>query len=188
MQLMFIIMISLALSLGIYGTVAERGANIVKLDLRMTVMSLIWAALELLAAIAGYGLGILIKNYEMAEHSVFWVDVLAGFLLAMIGIRMLISACNHKTILEHRMENVDMRTDVILSLRICLQALFAGAACGILQLNFFIVILTIFAFSMIFAVIGYVSGRAYGAQFSNKAVGLGGSLLCVLSVALQVYR
>ncbi len=187
MQLLFILMMALALSLEIFSVVAERGANIVKLDRKMTVMSLIWAALELLAAIIGYGLGVWVKNYEMTEYSSFWIDVLAGVLLAAIGIRMLFTAFKHRTILEHRMENVDIQADALLSLRLCFQALLAGAACGISQFSLLLVIVAVFVLSMLFAVVGYVSGRAYGAQFSSKAVGVGGCLLCLLSLLIQFY-
>lgn len=183
-----VIVIALALSLGIYSAVAKRGANLVKLDTKMAIMSAIWGLLELAAAMAGYGIGRWILTREVvAEHSRFWVHVLAGFLLAVIGIRMILQAFKKKTLLEHRMESVDMRTDALLALRLCIQALIAGIACGLLTINFVAVIVAMFVFSVLFAVIGYIFGRAYGAMYTDQAVGIGGVMLCVLGVLLQIW-
>ena len=47
-------------------------------------------------------------------------------------------------------------------------------------------LLSVFGFSAIFAGIGYVSGRANGAVLTDQAVGLAGSLLCILGICLQI--
>ena len=52
-----IIIISLALALGTYGIAAQRGANLVKLDRYILLMSALWGIMELAAAFAGYGAG-----------------------------------------------------------------------------------------------------------------------------------
>lgn len=183
-----VIVIALALSLGIYGVVAKRGANLVKLDKKMAIMSAIWGLLELAAAMAGYGIGHWILTRELeTDHSHFWVHVLAGVLLAVVGIRMLLQAFQKKTLLEHRMESVDMRGDALLALRICVQALIAGISCGLLSISFVTVVIAVFAFSIIFAVMGYIFGRAYGALFTDQAIGAGGVMLCILGVALQFW-
>ena len=49
----YIILISLSLALGIYGVVVQRGANLVRLDFRMSLMAVIWALFELTAALSG---------------------------------------------------------------------------------------------------------------------------------------
>ena len=167
-----IIIISLALALGTYGIAAQRGANLVKLDRYILLMSALWGIMELAAAFAGYGAGRWILTREVVtEHNLYWVHVLAGVLMAAVGLRMLLQAFKKKSLFEHRMERVDIRADVLLSLRLCLQALFLGIACGL---------------SAIFAGIGYVSGRANGAVLTDQAVGLAGSLLCILGICLQI--
>ena len=161
-----IIIISLALALGTYGVAAQRGANLVKLDRYTLLMSALWGVLELVSAFVGYGTGRWILTREVVtEHNLYWVHVLAGVLLAAVGLRMLLQAFKKKSLFEHRMERVDIRADVLLSMRLCLQALFLGIACG---------------------GIGYVSGRANGAVLTDQAVGLAGSLLCILGICLQI--
>ena len=169
-----IIIISLALALGTYGIAAQRGANLVKLDRYILLMSALWGIMELAAAFAGYGAGRWILTREVVtEHNLYWVHVLAGVL-------------RKKSFFEHRMERVDIRADVLLSLRLCLQALFLGIACGLLMLPMKGFLLSVFGLSAVFAGIGYVSGRANGAVLTDQAVGLAGSLLCILGICLQI--
>ena len=176
-----ILVISLALALSTYGIAAHRGANLVKLDRYTVIMSAIWGGLELIAALVGYAAGRWVEAGRIpAEQNRFWVHVLAGVLMAAVGVRMLMHALQKKTLLEHRMETVDIKTDTVLSLRLCAQALFLGISCGLLQL------FCVFGFSAIFAGIGYVSGRANGALFTDQATGIGGALLCVLGIVLQI--
>ena len=182
-----ILVISLALALGTYGIAAQRGANLVRLDRYTLIMSAIWGILELAAAFAGYRAGSWILEREIgAEHSAFWIHVLAGVLLAAVGLRMLMQALRKKSFLEHRMESVDIKTDVLLSLRLCMQALFLGVSCGLLMVPVSGFLLSVFGFSAVFAGIGYVSGRANGALLTDQAIGLGGSLLCILGIFLQI--
>lgn len=182
-----ILVISLSLALATYAIAAQRGANLVKLDRYTLIMSAIWGILEFAAAFAGYGAGRWVLAREIGtDHSPFWIHVLAGVLLAAVGLRMLMQAFRKKTLLEHRMESVDIRTDVILSLRLCLQALFLGISCGLLMVPLQGFLLSVFAFSAVFAGIGYVSGRANGALFIDQAIGLGGGLLCILGIVLQI--
>ena len=182
-----ILVISLALALGTYEISAQRGANLVRLDQNTVIMSAIWGILELAAAFAGCCAGRWILTREIGpDHSPFWIHVLAGLLLAGVGIRMLLQAFQRKTLLEHRMESVDIRADVILSLRLCLQAFFLGMSCGLLQVPLQGFLLSVFVFSALFAGIGYVSGRANGALFTDQAIGLGGGILCILGILLQI--
>ena len=62
----YIILISLSLALGIYGVVVQRGANLVRIDFRMSLMAVIWAGLELVASLFGYGIGTWILQFEMS--------------------------------------------------------------------------------------------------------------------------
>ena len=182
-----IFVISLALALSTYGIAAHRGANLVKLDRYTVIMSAIWGGLELISALVGYAAGRWVEAGRIpAEQNRFWVHVLAGILMAAVGVRMLMHALQKKTPLEHRMETVDIKTDTVLSLRLCAQALFLGISCGLLQLPISILLFCVFGFSAIFAGIGYVSGRANGALFTDQATGIGGALLCVLGIVLQI--
>lgn len=185
----FIILICAALSFGVYGVVVQRGANLVRIDSRTALMALLWGAVELSAALFGYGIGRWILRFEMErDRSAFWVHLLAGVILAAIGIRMLMKAFRKKTFLEHRMENIDIRADVLLSLRLCVNGCFAGIACGLLRFNLLQVLAAAFLISAAFAVIGYITGRSWGAEPSGKAYAIGGSLLCALSIALQLVK
>ena len=65
--------------------------------------------------------------------------------------------------------------------------LLAGVACGIMQFNLLSVILTVFAATAVFAIFGYISGRAYGGEQSSRIAGaVGGGLLCAVGVLLQI--
>ncbi len=185
----YIILISLALALGIYGVVVQRGANLVRLDFRMSLMAVIWAAVELAAALFGYGAGRCVLQFEMArEQNPFWSHIIAGAIFVAIGIRMLFLAFRKKTFLEHRMENVDIRADALLSLHLCVHGFFAGIACGILRLYLPFLLGSVFIISGVFAVGGYITGRTWGVEPCDKAYALGGALLCLIGIALQILR
>ena len=172
-HLIYVILISAALALGIYGVVVQRGANLVRIDGRTAQMALIWAAFQLLAALAGYGIGSWILHFELErDRSIFWIHILAGVILAGIGVRMLLTAFKKKTFLEHRMENIDIREDTLLSLRMCVHGCFAGIACGLLRLGLVQMLVCTFVISALFAVAGYISGRAWGAEPRDKAYAL----------------
>lgn len=184
---LFIVLISISLALGTYGLVVQRGACLVRIDARMTLMAFICGILELAAALLGYGIGSRILLMELErERSVFWVHLIAGMILASIGVRMLLIAFQNRSILEHRMENVDIRADVLLSLRLCVHGCFAGIACGLLRFSLSRVLIAAFVITTGFATVGYITGRVWGVAPSGKAYALGGSLLCALSIALQL--
>ena len=154
-----IIVISLALALGTYGIAAQRGANLVKLDRYTLLMSALWGVLELGSAFIGYGTGRWILTREVVtEHNLYWVHVLAGVIMAAVGLRMLLQAFRKKSFI----------------------------VCGLLMLPMTGFLLSVFGFSAVFAGIGYVSGRANGAILTDQAVGLAGSLLCILGICLQI--
>ncbi|MDO5133806.1 MAG: manganese efflux pump [Eubacteriales bacterium] len=183
----FIILISASLALGTYGVVVQRGACLMRIDARTTLMAVIWGALELAAALLGYSVGSRVLLLEMGrEHSTVWVRLIAGMILASIGIRMLCKAFRGRSFLEHRMENVNLRADALLSLRLCVHGCFAAIACGLLRCSLAHVLIAAFVINTGFAVIGYITGRVWGVAPSGKAYALGGSLLCALSIALQL--
>ena len=150
-------------------------------------MSAIWGTLELAFALIGCMAGRWVLTGRIAaEQNRFWIHILAGVLMAAVGLRMLLQAFQKKTLLEHRMETVDIKADTVLSLRLCIQAMLLGISCGLLRLPVHILLISVFGFSAIFAGIGYVSGRANGALFTDQATGIGGALLCVLGIVLQI--
>ncbi len=186
--ILYVILIAVALSLAIFAVVVQRGASVVKLDKRLIGSGLSAGAIQLAAALAGYGIGTWILHADIVErHSSFWEHVLAGVLLAIVGIRMLFQAFQKKTILEHRVDRIDMKRDSIEFLRLCLNAFVAGIACGILEVTLWVMLIVVFALALLFVLLGYYSGRAFGDEFSRKAYAIGGCILCALGVCLQVF-
>ena len=188
-HILFIILISAGLASGIYGVVIQQGANLVRMDVRTAVMGLVWGSIQLCASLIGYGTGRWVLNFEMGrEHSIFWVNLLAGLILVGIGVRMLMKALQKKTFLEHRMEQLDIRQDFLLALRICVHGLFAGIACGLLQYSLPVLLICAFVISVISALGGYISGQIWGAEPCSRAFGFGGVLLFLIGIALQVVQ
>lgn len=188
MALLYSILIAVALAAGIFATVSESGANIVKLDKRLTAMGLSTGALQIGGTVAGYFIGKWILSGETSrdDRSLFWGHVLAGVLLAIVGVRMLLTALQKKTRFEHRIEKINLQEDTVRVLRLCVNALLAGVACGIMEFNLPVLIIAVFVTCTLSAVFGYISGRSYGAQSSKEAYAGGGVLFCVLGVILQL--
>ena len=168
-HILFILLISAGLALGIYGVVIQQGANLVRMDLRTTLIAVLWGALELAVTFAGCRIGKWLLLFETERHhSVFWVHLLAGLILACIGVRMLFKAFRKKTFLEHRMEQLDVREDLLPTLRLFVSGLLAGV--------------------VVSSVGGYNSGQIWGPAPCRKAFGIGGCLLFLVAIALQVVR
>ena len=186
MHALFIIMIAVALSLDIFGALCNRGALLVKFDKKVAEIVASCAALQLTSACVGYWLGSLLLQNGTTEHSAFWVHAFAGVLLAAIGVRMLIQAFKKNGMTEHRMDEVDIRTDLKISLLQCINALLAGVVCGIMTYNFLYMVIAIALGTAIFAAVGYFSGRSFGPTPSHKAYAIGGGMLCIISIVLQL--
>ncbi len=182
----FIVALAIGMALSICAVVMQRGANIVKLDKKMILSGLAVGAVMLAATCAGYGIGTWILSRALKDHSLFWIHALAGFLLAVVGIRMLVKAFRKKTILEHRMEKIDIREDTVLALPLCADAFCVGIVCGLLMMHIGAVIVAVFLASLLFVVLGYVGGQNWGVALIGKTYGIGGSILCVLGIILQL--
>lgn len=189
MHILFILLISAGLSFGIYGVVIQQGANLVRLDARTAAMGLLWGVIHLCASLVGYGTGRWILHFEMGRNrSFFWANLLAGLILVCIGIRMLMKALHKQSFLEHRMEELDVRQDFLLALRMCVYGLLAGIACGLLQYSLPVLVICAFVISVCSAVGGYISGRIWGAGPCRRAFGIGGILLFLIGIALQIVQ
>lgn len=186
MEALFLLLITFSLAAGIYGSVLQSGANIVRLDRRMTLTGFAVGAIQLGASVLGYLIGkrVLLAGIVGDGHR-FWARVLGGVLLAFIGVRMLMRAFQRKTFLEHRIERIDMKKDVLADLQLCVYSALAGAACGLLSFHFLLFLLLIFLFALFSAIGGYISGRANGAEHAPYAYALGGGLLCAVSLLIQ---
>lgn len=186
MKVLIIVLIALGLALEELGMVAQRGAQVVNLDKKMTLTACIWGAFALGSVALGYCGGQWILTGDIGERETFWIHVVAGVFLALVGINMLIHAFRPGMIFEHRMEFIDIRHDVLLGLRFLFYGFLCGLSCGLLEFRFIVVGLTFFALSMAFVIIGYLCGRSFGAEISRKAYAAGGGLLCILGIILQI--
>lgn len=185
---LYVILIALALALAIYAVVVQRGASIVKLNSKLAASSLAAGVIQLGATIAGYGIGRWFLYEEMdGQRSHYWVRVLAGILLAVVGVRLLLLGFKKQNILEHREEQIDMKRDLVTFLRLCVNAFVAGIAFGILQVQLVLALIAVSVLAVAFVIIGYLSGRAYGGGSSNKAYAIGGGIMCAVGIFLQIF-
>lgn len=173
------------MGLGIYGIVARRGANIVCLDMRMVWMAVIWGILQLTTAGLGYGAGVLLLRAD--SHVQTGGDpahIAACVLLAGCGARMILFGLRKKTILEHRMERINMQEDTLLCLRCCGLSAAAGCAFGLLRYPLAAMVAAAFGSACLCTILGYLGGRIYGTLRTDAAQIAGGALLCGLACLL----
>ncbi|MEE3419975.1 MAG: manganese efflux pump [Lachnospiraceae bacterium] len=187
MTIAYAILIAAAMSMAVFAVTVQRGASVAKLDKNLLLSGLVSGALQLGATLAGYGIGklILMKEHERGD-SHFWPNVLAGILLLVVGIRMLLLAFRKQTILEHRIEKIDMKSDTLCFLRLCINAFVGAIACSLLGVSLLAMILSVFAASLVVVIAGYEVSRSFGDLSSSKAYAIGGSVLCAMGVILQV--
>ncbi len=186
MQILVIGIIAISLALCVFGFIEQRGAMLVMLDGRVILMALIFGAVLLAASGAGYGLGQWILSEDLGDHERFWIHVLSGILLAGTGIRFFSLALRRVSLLEHRMENVDMRHDTLLCLRFCFMELMAGVVCGLLQVSLPGFLTAIFCTNLLATAGGYAFGRANGAVLGRQCWLVSGALMWGLGIILQL--
>ena len=125
-------------------------------------------------------------SFDLRERDIFLVHIIAGALLVVAGMRMLFLAFERKTLVEHRMDEIDVRHDAILGIRLCLLSLMAGVALGLLEYSLKEVLLVIGCMSVCFTAAGYFAGRAYGVGLCRRAYMVSGALLCAAGVLVQL--
>ncbi len=187
MAIGFVILTALSLAMAVFAIAVKKGANVVVLDAALFESGLIAGAVEIAAAAVGYGIGRLILSREMtAQHSLFWVHLLAGFMLAAIGIRMLLQGFQKQTIWEHRMQKIDMKSDAAAFLRVCANAGVVGIAFGLMRVNLLLMLAITFLTTIAGVMLGYYGGRAFGGESGNKVCAVGGGILCIVGICLQI--
>lgn len=182
----FVIALAAALAFGVFAVAVQRGAMLVRIDRLTALMSVIWGAISLGMACAGYGIGKWILNLDLARPNHFWVHVICGVFLVITGVRMLYRAFRKKTFIERRMEKIDVRHDTLLCLSLAVSCVLLGAVCGLLEAGFVKVMFAFFLFSTGFAVFGYMNGRSNGPVWSDRAYMIGGAILFVVGIMLQI--
>lgn len=185
-QFVFILLIGAAVSAGIFGKVTTRGAQLVKFDRRLAVMAAIWGVCALGETWLGHLTGRWILSFDLKERDILLVHIIAGFILVAAGMRMLFLSFERKILIEHRMDEIDVRHDAILGIRLCLLSLMAGAALGLLEYSLKEVLLVIGCMSVCFTAAGYLAGRAYGVGLCRRAYIVSGALLCAAGVLVQL--
>jgi len=186
MQFIVIAIVTIALSLCVFGLVERRGAMLVRLDGRVLLMALIFGAVFLAASCAGYGLGKWILKSDLGGRQIFWIDLVSGLILIGAGSRLILRALSRDSFLEHRMETVDIRHDTLLCLKSCVPDLMAGVVCGLLEVSFGGLMAAVFCGDLAAAAGGYTFGRANGSTLGRGCWAVSGALLCGLGVALQI--
>lgn len=188
MHWLYIILIALSLALGIFASVMQSGANLVRIDRKVILVGFVSGLLDLGAAAAGFGISHLAVTRVDTQGSGVWIRIIAGAILALIGIRMLVRAFGHHSFLEHRMESLDLRSELLTELRLCVHSFFAGLAMGLLQISLLPFLFTVMVMAIAFAIGGYFAGRSLGPESSTPAFAVGGGLLCLVGVILQLIR
>ena len=170
-QFAFIFLIGAAISAGIFGKVTTRGAQLVKFDRRLAAMAVIWGVCALGETWLGHLTGRWILSFDLKERDILLVHIIAGVILVVAGMRMLFLAFERKTLIEHRMDEIDV---------------MAGAALGLLEYSLKEVLLVIGCMSVCFTAAGYFAGRTYGVGLCRRAYMVSGALLCAAGVLVQL--
>lgn len=132
-QFVFIFLIGAAISAGIFGKVTTRGAQLVKFDRRLAVMAVIWGVCALAETWLGHLTGRWILSFDLRKRDIFLVHIIAGALLVVAGMRMLFLAFERKALVEHRMDEIDVRHDAFSESASVFSALWPGLLWGFLS-------------------------------------------------------
>jgi putative Mn2+ efflux pump MntP len=174
----FIISVSLAmdaLSVSIAGGMQTKKVKIAN----ALKVSFFFGIFQAFMPVIGWLIGDVMQGYVAAiDH---WV---AFFLLGFIGVNMIRAALSEKE--EDKKDVLQYKNLLILSVATSIDALIVGITLSVLEIPFFVSIITIGLVTFILCFFGYIFGSALGKIFGKRIEILGGVALIAIGTKILV--
>lgn len=182
------ILIVAGISLDIFASMEIQGAMLQKIERKkLIVVSLLVMLLQCVFFYGGY-----FSCKALAKHEVFrnteWIGyVIATLIFGLLGVRLVVKAIRREFIDECRKEiTVAQYTKIIAQTTVF--TLFAGAACGFVGTNVWMMLALIVIFSIIVVALGLYSGYQFGFQMKTVIYIIGAVILWFSGAEILVHH
>ena len=175
-----ILLITLGISLDIFGVVACQGAQVAKIDKKSLAIGCAIVAFSQLVAlyVGNFGASLLVR-YDIKNKQIRTIYILSAIIFICLGIRMIWKAWKNENIVEHKEEKIDFRKFWNLAKMTAIYTLLAGAAFGFLGTSVKLLVIMIICFTVLVVIAGFYTGYRLGFEQKIKAYRIGGILLAI---------
>lgn len=173
-----VLLLAIALSMDAFAVSIGLGAKRNKASKNIALMAAVYFGLfQALMPFFGYwaGKGLLSVVADYAP----WV---AFFLLLLIGVKMIYESFN--TGIEDDLKNISHRVMLVLAIATSIDAMAAGFALNLLQVNVVVACAVIGVITAFFSYIGVLVGENSGSKLENKAELFGGIVLILIGLKI----
>ncbi len=173
-----VIVLAIALSMDAFAVSIGLGAKHKKDPKKMALMAAGYFGLfQALMPFVGYWAGKGILGWVAA-----YAPWLAFFLLLLIGIKMIYESFN--TGIEDELKNITHQVMLVLAIATSIDAMAAGFALNLLNVNVLLSCLLIGVITYFFSYIGVLVGEKSGTKLENKAELFGGVVLILIGLKI----
>lgn len=179
MNLFISILIIVGISLDVFATMEVEGAMVPEIKKApLAIACAITTGLSLIFFFGGY-----LVCYEINEHDIFMYEeltasVIAAVVFALLGIRLVVKAIQKEFVDERRRE-LGIRTYIRLIVVTSFYILAAGCACGFIEANPYVLLVTMVICFVCVVIFGILTGYHYGFGKKTIAYAFGAVLLWI---------
>ena len=175
-----ILLITLGISLDIFGAVACEGALVAKIEKKTLAIGCVIVALSQLAALfIGNSCARLLLRYDIKDKQIRTIYIISAIIFICLGIRMMWKAWKNESIVEHREEGIPLHKFWLLAGVTAIYTILAGVAFGFLGTSVMTALIMIVCFTIFVVVAGFYTGYRLGFEQKTKAYSIGGVLLLI---------
>ncbi len=170
--------LAIALSMDAFAVSIGLGAKHKKEPKKMALMAAVYFGLfQAIMPFFGYWAGKGILGWVAA-----YAPWLAFFLLLLIGVKMIYESFN--TGIEDELKNITHQVMLVLAIATSIDAMAAGFALNLLNVNVLFSCLAIGVITFIFSYLGVLVGEKSGTKLENKAELFGGVVLILIGLKI----
>lgn len=187
MRMLFLIMVTVGLSMEFYAVVVCKSALLAQIHTENLIIScLIIGGWQLVCLAAGNYIGILLNIYRFttAHHAMNALLSIVIFLL--IAVHMAKSAWKNESILEKRINDIELLQITVLSIHFGLYTLLTGVALSLMSIPFSMQAVVFAAVLVLVLLLAFYTGYRFGYKPKTKAYMIGCALLILSSVCIAV--
>ncbi|MCR4674986.1 MAG: manganese efflux pump MntP family protein [Lachnospiraceae bacterium] len=182
MNLFICIIIILGISLDVFATMEVEGAMVPEIKKGpLAIACAITTGISL-----GFFFGGYILCYEINEHKVFSYEkltasIIAAVVFALLGVRLIVKAIRKEFVHESRRE-FGIKNYIKLIIVTSFYILAAGCACGFIEANPYVLLVTMIVCFILVVVGGILTGYHYGFEKKTFAYAFGATLLWIVGI------
>ena len=186
MNLFISILIIIGISLDVFATMEVEGAMVPEIKKApLAIACTITTGLSLVFFFGGYLICYEINEYNVFSYEDLTADIIATCIFALLGIRLLIKAIRKEFVHESRRE-LGIGTYIKLIVVTSFYILAAGCACGLIEANAYVLLVTMVICFILVVIFGILTGYHYGFEKKTIAYGLGAALLWLVGAYVLI--